>query len=59
MKENINEKLLAWHRSLLNEASGVAYRIADNGIVTDNFLEDLAFALESLSVRVRREKKGK
>ena len=50
------EKLLAWHRTLLNEAGSIAYRFADDACVTDNFLEDLAYSLENIAVRVRREK---
>jgi hypothetical protein len=58
MSHNVDtEKLLAWHRTLLNEAMTIAYRMVDGRTVSDSFLEDLAFSLESVASRVRREKK--
>ncbi len=50
------EKLLAWHRTLLSEAGSIAYRLAEDAYITDNFLEDLAYSLENIAARVRREK---
>lgn len=52
---HLNRCLVDWQRVLLNEATSLGYRISPDGSVTPYALEDLAFALESLAARVRRE----
>jgi len=54
--EDQERKLLAWHNILLGEAQTLAYRLSGQTKVTNNFLDDLAYSLEHLAERVRREK---
>jgi len=49
------DKLLAWHNVLLHEAMTIAYRVGDERELSKSFLDDLAFSLENLARRVRRE----
>jgi hypothetical protein len=48
-------KLIEWQRSLLNEAASLGYRISETEPLPRTVYSDLAFALERLAERVKRE----